>query len=260
MPASTRSRSRIFTSPAGTSKTGVSAGNRTGIGLPAALDFALQSFQLVGQPSGQVVRQVVTEGNSVAFSVLFVGGVEHGKRFWAVEVELSYCERCQLGLAKAGQHQRLVDQRPFPAEQVEAFPGFRPEFGVPFAFSLSLADRGGVEQRAAAGNVKQLGQFGFGQRPALPSRVGLLVRLRHAGKRIPRQPANGRIDAPVTEAPRRRCDRRCGSGPTYPWQSGRRASSPALRGSGRPTSRNRSPQRGGEGSGRCLRRALPLPL
>ena len=70
------------------------------------------------------------------------------ERNGVVKAQVRHGEGSQLGFAKAGQHQRLVDQRPFPPEPVQPFPHFGAHLGVALAFAAAPCGRSGL--RAAA--------------------------------------------------------------------------------------------------------------
>ena len=97
----------------------MSGGSRAGIGAPARRRFLLQPVELVGEPVAQVGGEVIPQRDVGSLPVLFVGGVEGDERHGVVKVQLRHGEGCQLALAEPGQHQRLVDQRPFPPEQFQ---------------------------------------------------------------------------------------------------------------------------------------------
>ncbi|HKI36282.1 MAG TPA: hypothetical protein VKA46_30775 [Gemmataceae bacterium] len=159
--------------------------------------FLLQPAKLIGEPAAQVRGEVVPQWDVVPLPVLLIGGVEGDERHGVIKAQMCHGEGRQLALAEPGQHQRLVDQRPFPPEPLQTFPHFGAHVGVALALARPLADRQGFEQRPFPGDGEQLDQFGLGHRPALPARVRLLVRLRHGVERVRGQAA--RLDGPVGE-------------------------------------------------------------
>src|SRR5437016_1930154 len=109
MPAIRKSRSKIRTSPAGTANTGVSPVNRAG-------SVGLERGELVGEPGPEVGRQVGPDADPVAFAVLLIGRVKLDEGKGAVEPELGDGQARQLALPQPGEHKRLVDQGPLPAD------------------------------------------------------------------------------------------------------------------------------------------------
>ena len=182
------------TSSAGTSNSGVSGGSRAGIGSPASAGFRLQPAQLVGEPVAQVRRQVVPQRRCRSLP----GSFRRRRRARANGTAPSRCSCAtvsgrQLALAQPGQHQRLVDQGPFPAEPVPAVPalrGARRRSASPFRGPLRTVRASSSGRRRATSS--SLHQFGFGHRPALSARVGLLVRLRHGVERVRRRAGSSR--------------------------------------------------------------------
>ncbi|HEY7313852.1 MAG TPA: hypothetical protein VH643_31170 [Gemmataceae bacterium] len=165
--------------------------------LAALKGFGLDTFQLESQPVPQVGRQIIAEGDFVAFAVLFVGSVKSGEGNRFIEMKLSHGQRSQFVLAESRQHQRFVDQGAFTSQQLQALPYFRADLGVTLALPLTLADSQGFEQRAAPGHVEQARQFGFIHRSPLPTPIGLFVGFRYSIKGIDGKPVRG--DAPVAE-------------------------------------------------------------
>jgi hypothetical protein len=175
-------------------------GRDRGAGLAG---FLLQAGQLVGQPGAQVRGEVTPQGDGVALPVLLVGGIEGQVRQGVIEAQVRHGERSQLALAQPGQHERLVRQRPFAAQQRQPFAHFRPQVGVALALAGSLANRPRVEQRPLPGDGQYLDQLGFRHRPPLPPRVGLLVRPRYPPEGICGKPRRFRPHAPVGETDQR---------------------------------------------------------
>ena len=168
MPAATKSRSRIRTSPAGTVNSGVSAGsvgtcngrqdcpsgpeNRPGCvpavsGVSGRIERPAQLWRLPARPLP--CRQAIAEDrrqdrpeavSSILRRFFSSAAFEHQIGRVGVEHHLPHGERSQFALAKPGQHQRLVDQGPFPPEPFQPAAGFLPaQLGNRFAFSLAPA-------------------------------------------------------------------------------------------------------------------------
>jgi hypothetical protein len=60
---------------------------------------------------------------------------------------------------EARQDQRLVDQRPLSAPQIQAVAHFRPHVGVALAFPLAAAHCHCIEQRTMVGHVERQSNF-----------------------------------------------------------------------------------------------------
>ncbi|HZT83462.1 MAG TPA: hypothetical protein VFA26_24745 [Gemmataceae bacterium] len=169
-------------------------GGDRGAGLAG---FLLQPAQLVGEPVAQVRCEVGPEREVVALPALFVPRVQRQEGNRAVEVQLSHGHGSQLAPPKPGQQEGLVDQRPFPAQQLQPLPRGVAHLGDGLALPPAAADGQGVEQRPAAGRVEQPCQFGLVEGAARPAAVGFLIRPGDAGERVDGKPAV--LDAPVGE-------------------------------------------------------------
>ncbi|MEX0885876.1 MAG: hypothetical protein WD009_05505 [Phycisphaeraceae bacterium] len=192
--------------------------------------LAPHRFEAVRQPAPQRRRQIRPQGHVGPTPGLLVGGVQRrvcGLSRLGLKLKLSHCQRRQFTLAKPGQHQRLVDQRALAAGVLKLgdvrgplgqdFPGagsggvdrvdgqrrFRP--GPPaLAFGLGQLHciPAVLGQRAKPCDQQQAAQLILAQGPALPTPIGVDVKLGRSRKRARRQPT--RFDAPVTEGAQRR--------------------------------------------------------
>ena len=176
-----KSRSRIRTSPAGTVNRGISAGSRVSgrQDSPAAPVASLWlRFPRSGVSSrierrrrsaasckalalsashprrsaARSARKGIVEPWRFFSSAAFKHQVGHG----GVKHHLSHGDRSQLAFAKAGKHQRLVDQGPLLPEPFQpAAASSGPQLPDRFAFSLALGERSCVQQRPATGHVQE---------------------------------------------------------------------------------------------------------
>ena len=83
----------------------------------------------VFDPQGQVVGKVATNGQHRAVTILFVAGLQNEHRHWPFQVKLAHSERSELTTSKPGEHQHLVNQRTFAAEQFQSRPHVAAELG-----------------------------------------------------------------------------------------------------------------------------------
>jgi len=90
-------------------------------------------------------------------------------------LELGDGQARQFAFPEPAEHHRLVDQRSLHAERFETVPGLGLECRDGLPLSLAPSHCLGVEQGATAGHFEKAHQLGFGHRPALAARVGLLI-------------------------------------------------------------------------------------
>ena len=223
MPAATRSRSRIRTSLAGhgeqrrvgrqrrhgdngrqdcpsgpvespwlrSRRSWCFGSNRTAaafLGLPVRPLPCRQAMPKVGGkigPKGD--RRSFRFFSSAASSTRYGVGVKH---------HLPHGDRSQFALAKPGQHQRLVDQGPFPPEPFQPSAGFFPQ--TPTASPCLLPRRTVIAsnsgRRRATSNSGESSSSANARRFR---RGSAFVGFRHRGKGICQQPTV--LDAPVAE-------------------------------------------------------------
>jgi hypothetical protein len=105
----------------------------------------------------------------------------------------------EFALPQAGQHERLVDQRPFSPEPLQSGDHLGAEFRELLPPPFSPSDRAGVRQGADDGHGEQPDQLVFRHRPPLPPGISLLVRLGDGGERVRPHPGRVARKAPVAE-------------------------------------------------------------
>ncbi|MGE5610352.1 MAG: hypothetical protein ACM359_13950 [Bacillota bacterium] len=134
-------------------------------------------------------------------AILLVFGVKHDVRHVGFQIHPGHGKRCQFALAEAGQHEGLVDQGPFTAEQVQLIPHFGADVGDVLPFSLAAPDHGCFEQRALPGHGQQPRKLIFGHCAPLVSPVALGIGNRHVHEGIGDESMGA--PAPIAEADQR---------------------------------------------------------
>ncbi|HQE84587.1 MAG TPA: hypothetical protein PLM14_16425 [Candidatus Hydrogenedentes bacterium] len=119
-----------------------------------------------------------------SLSVLLIGRIQ--LKVWRVLIEanLPECYRRQLTFSEPGEHKRLVDESPLPADALQSRPGLGGKLRTHIARILSTPDGRTVLQRPASGRLEKPLELVFGQCTPLSARIRILIRLAQSKERI----------------------------------------------------------------------------